>query len=813
MSHIPLTVLEDVPRVDEESDNEGRATSRRKSRASDLSSHMSSRNLKKKSSAKGGLELLSSELDPEAYYPASSRAGASKKRGARRGAGDKDEDGDVLESSTTSSQLQASRKEVVGLRDRMRTLLGDLGRESEGKDYPTEINALVRIAQEEQLIFDGVLQEIVRQVTINMIERGEILAEVRRRYNYMFNQIPKIVKTMHAELIAHRKVNKRLSKEILRARNTIFALSQQLEQVKRANDAVEQQGPKSRQRLLDILARTENVDEIMKEYHKLYRMQRKRLEDSIKSVDREKRVWVDAATNLALRIGTEHGLPDVTVLQKFEYGRVRAANHMISIIGQYYRDESATLERKSEEWKDKVTLVANAIEEEDNKCQTIVSRLSRELRTMHRSIDLDDRDELELYPGAKLVDEMSGLIEYDARTIQQALLRWVQQVGEIADRYTSERDEPYIHEIQVIRRLTDVWFNMGLTLMRKNEKNTTGRDYAEHEKTLKDLMNTVETVIRKMKTRLTGGEGIAGQAIGLQNQLEDKYTSLSGRDNTKPLNLTEKKLMADALVNWSSQLEQLSNVYTSSIRPDREKVTMGTESWLARVQDQISTDGELRAEDNVRLHNNMISWMVKLLIKTGKQAPDASWDTDFAHICKEVAMFNESLMQDSSDIEMLSDDRKELRAVNKSYTESWLMVAKRLLEAEKISGIKRMAASNAKPPTIVLSASGNNSRLGTANGPDAKKPADDEVIFFTSDLLSEGLNGKGVYHDSSVPEQPPEQTWASNLQSPSSGGGGGSGTSRAPTTPSRSVTPSVPNTTSTPATPATPTSRSFSSRP
>lgn len=65
-----------------------------------------------------------------------------------------------------------------------------------------------------------------------MFERGDILNEVRKRYSRMFIKIPRHIKGLHTELVAQRKLNRRLSEELIRSRETINDLLKELEFVR-----------------------------------------------------------------------------------------------------------------------------------------------------------------------------------------------------------------------------------------------------------------------------------------------------------------------------------------------------------------------------------------------------------------------------------------------------------------------------------------------------------------------------------------------------------------------------------------------------
>ncbi|KAJ3265732.1 hypothetical protein HDU77_003999 [Chytriomyces hyalinus] len=92
----------------------------------------------------------------------------------------------------------------------------------------------------------------------------------------------------------------------------------------------------------------------------------------------------------------------------------------------------------------------------------------------------------------------------------------------------------------------------------------------------------------------------------------------------------------------------------------------------------------------------MISWMVHLLVKSGRERPSEAWDHEFLQLTQEILAFNMNLMRDSSDIEMISDDNKSLREEIQSQSDSWIQVAKRLLTLERKNSLRVFQARGGK---------------------------------------------------------------------------------------------------------------------
>ncbi|RKO84325.1 hypothetical protein BDK51DRAFT_37820, partial [Blyttiomyces helicus] len=151
-----------------------------------------------------------------------------------------------------TSLRPTTRKEVALLKQTMIALLKEIGADMD-EDYPTEMHALLVLIEEEQKIYDAVFSEIIRQVTVNMIERGEVIAEIRKRYANMFSKIPKHVRHLHTELVAQRKLNRRLSEELLRSKETVADLLKELEIVRKHDGEVTRQAQDAQEKLVSVL--------------------------------------------------------------------------------------------------------------------------------------------------------------------------------------------------------------------------------------------------------------------------------------------------------------------------------------------------------------------------------------------------------------------------------------------------------------------------------------------------------------------------------------------------------------------------------
>ena len=53
---------------------------------------------------------------------------------------------------------------------------------------------LLELIEKEQTIYNVIFHELIRQVSVQCIDRGQLLADIRRRYANILDRIPRRVK-------------------------------------------------------------------------------------------------------------------------------------------------------------------------------------------------------------------------------------------------------------------------------------------------------------------------------------------------------------------------------------------------------------------------------------------------------------------------------------------------------------------------------------------------------------------------------------------------------------------------------------------
>jgi hypothetical protein len=461
----------------------------------------------------------------------------------------------IFKPQNEESKALTTRKEVATLRMTMNELIKSLGIDEKGK-YPTEMELFVKVIQEENKIYNTVFKEIIRQVHVNMIERGEILAEIRDRYAKMFRRIPIQILELHTELVAHRKLNRRLSEELIRSKDNIAELLSQLDHVKEFDNELNSQAKEAQTKIITLLSTAQSAEESMEAFHKLYRMQRSRLENSLRLSEKEKRLWIDAATNLAIRIGHEYGIPDLLNLQKIEEARLRATNHMIVSIGDSDSNDLEKIEGHIDTWRNSLISLSNQIVSEDFQNIEVLCRIQKQMKAALRNL-ITNEPQNNIESGHNLLTEFHIL---DVQALMGHLHYWSSEMMEVTGRFTSNRDVKVKEEATVARRLTFEWMEIALRLLRRKQESTNGEDYVPLMEILKSLRSQITDWTSNLQNRAAGEGGIVNTVAFIQSQLEDRLTLLGFKGANTPLAQEDRNSNIQLL---NSLVEQINNLISN----------------------------------------------------------------------------------------------------------------------------------------------------------------------------------------------------------------------------------------------------------
>ncbi|ORX56059.1 hypothetical protein BCR36DRAFT_280750 [Piromyces finnis] len=519
--------------------------------------------------------------------------------------------------------------------------------------YPTDMHSFLKIIKEEQQLYDIVFEELIRQVTIQMNERGELLSYLRKRYSNMFSKIPEHILNVHTELIAQRKISERLASELMRSKEVILKLIKEIDEIKIHDQEISKQAEKAQNKLLNILTESDGNDLVLEEYQKLYRMQRNRLEDNNKLTENEKRTWTNLAIGLALRIGREHGFPEIIQLQSYCNTRLLSSIQIISFINDEKIKSINELDKKIDIWSQELIELSHSIIEEDDNNIEILTKLAHEITLMQNNFDISNDTENE-------TEFSKNINMFDYSVLMKSLSDWINMTTSVSTRFTSDKDIIISEKIKLSRSISQEWCEYAYVYLRKLKKSTNGKRFAPITDKLNMIIKLIDEWYLKLEVRVTGEDGVASQVISLQNQVEDRFNYLNSKGTITKLSQQDKHILNDYLNQWQSQINNiLSNLRISS-KSDMTKVPKNINSWLSNIREILNSDYEFQKEENEKINQNMLSWMTGVLAQVSKDSHSAldENEKELSQLLQELYLFNSSLKDCDNYIEVGENNDK-----------------------------------------------------------------------------------------------------------------------------------------------------------
>uniref|UniRef100_S4RDL0 Axonemal dynein light chain domain containing 1 n=1 Tax=Petromyzon marinus TaxID=7757 RepID=S4RDL0_PETMA len=260
---------------------------------------------------------------------------------------------------TFPSMRPMARNEVVELTRVLDTWLEKLGpMEIEG---PTSIHSLLQLVQQEQCIYNAVFHEVIRQVSVQCMERGQLLAKLRwERYSSLLSRVPVLVAGLHGDVLATRAQHRRLMEQLTAFQTSVNRMASELSSVRERDGRVNAQAQREREDLKRVLNESRRNANLLEEYHSVYGLHRHRLESSMGVLQRERDGWASAALALASQLTEERSIVTVRRLRGHSQAWANVAQQHLLLLSN--RDGSVVAEVRSlvSSWAEKAARLDRA---------------------------------------------------------------------------------------------------------------------------------------------------------------------------------------------------------------------------------------------------------------------------------------------------------------------------------------------------------------------------------------------------------------------------------------------------------------------
>ncbi|KFV58692.1 Axonemal dynein light chain domain-containing protein 1, partial [Gavia stellata] len=284
----------------------------------------------------------------------------------------------------------SGRLEVIQLMEVMDSML-----EKAGVDKliritgPSQLHNALELMKAEQNIYNIVFHELIRQVSVDCVERGQLLSKLRQRYVGLLERIPEQMKTLYKKMMAQQLVDRHITEELLCFKESVGQLASQLYEVREDDCKVTKEAEKAQEELATAVQEDKVNANLLEEYRELYELQRKRLEEQVLLLARERDVWSSAACDLALKIVDRNQLTLVRRLHVSGKTLTNVLRHFIVLLASKDTGDLADLQEETEQFRERLGHVGAEIEHSEEssqgKLQIVCSSLNKRLQDFHCS--------------------------------------------------------------------------------------------------------------------------------------------------------------------------------------------------------------------------------------------------------------------------------------------------------------------------------------------------------------------------------------------------------------------------------------------
>ncbi|XP_040984004.1 axonemal dynein light chain domain-containing protein 1 isoform X3 [Aquila chrysaetos chrysaetos] len=504
----------------------------------------------------------------------------------------------------------SGRLEVIQLMEVMDSML-----EKAGVDKlirvtgPSQLHNMLELMKAEQNIYNIVFHELIRQVSVDCVERGQLLSKLRQRYVGLLERIPEQMKTLYKKMMAQRLVDRHITEELLYFKESVGQLASELREVREHDHKVTKEAEEAQEELAAAMQEAKANANLLEEYRGLYELQRRRLEEQVLLLAQERDIWSSAAYDLALKITDRNQLTLVRRLHVSGKTLTSVLKHFIVVLASKDTGDLADLQEETEQFRERLGCIGAEIERSEEssqgKLQIVCSSLNKWLQYFHCSDFSSPMNE-------KLLDE----ILQDTKNLINMLKEDLQQYG----------GEVHVRKTESLRSaasLQEHWVELGQTMLNRH------RDFAgalpPQHAALQEINQRACELYQQYNTRISGNNGTARFLTGLVRSMEDWLFKVQKLKQGSGMHEAELQAFYHKISAWLVQVDAVMSCIGSNQLHEAEsdkkphfpvvprEFFKMIQRWVLSINNEVEKNITHLNEKVTELHRNLTLWLVNLL--------------------------------------------------------------------------------------------------------------------------------------------------------------------------------------------------------
>ncbi|NXN75153.1 AXDN1 protein, partial [Himantopus himantopus] len=508
------------------------------------------------------------------------------------------------------SMKPSGRLEVIQLMEVMDSML-----EKAGVDKlirvtgPSQLHNALELMKAEQNIYNIVFHELIRQVSVDCVERGQLLSKLRQRYVGLLERIPEQMKSLYKKMMAQRLVNRHIREELLYFKESVGQLASELCEVREHDHKVTKEAEKAQEELAAAMQEAKANVNLLEEYRELYELQRRRLEEQVLLLAQERDIWSAAVYDLALKIIDRNQLTLVRRLHVSGKTLTSVLKHFIVLLASKDTGDLADLQEETEQFRERLGRVRAEIERSEEssqgKLQIVCSSLNKWLQYFHCSDSSSPMNE-------KLLDE-----------ILQDIKNLINMLKEVVQQYGGEVHLRKTESLRSAASLQERWTGLGHTVLNRH------RDFAgalpPQHAALEEINQRACELYRQYNIRISGNNGTARFLTALVRSMEDWLLKVQKLKRGSGMHEAELWAFYHKIPAWLAQVDAAMSCIGSSKLDEAEsdkkphfpvvprEFFKMIQQWVLSMSNEVEKNITHLNEKVTELYRNLTLWLVNLL--------------------------------------------------------------------------------------------------------------------------------------------------------------------------------------------------------
>ncbi|XP_049724369.1 axonemal dynein light chain domain-containing protein 1 isoform X2 [Elephas maximus indicus] len=502
------------------------------------------------------------------------------------------------------------RVEVFQLSDVMDTMLERAGVENKEYTGPTQMHKLLHMLKKEQSIYNTIFHELIRQVSVDCADRGELLSKIRERYVQMLDQIARQMIDFYKDLVAQRIMDQRILEELYNFKNVIEELTRELYLVRQHDIKLTKEAEKAHKDLAQALLDAEKNAKIVEEYHDLYTLQRGRMESDIKLLMTERDIWSSATYKLALKVIVRNKVILAKRLYLNEKGWNKYTKHFIILLSTKDTADLALLQKLTQKWRNLMNTFKQEVEQSEESTRETLQTVKNGLMKWEKFLKNTVGKGKPPFIQGDILDP-----------IHPDFKLWVKMLNDDKEKYTGDILVSKYDSLKIIKHLQENWADIGLGIFSRH-KDMEGNMPSE-QLYMEEINKTIGKLYKEYEVRINGDNGISKILPNVISSLDFWTFKLENLLGFSEIPLEELEGFDKKVDEMASQLDTLLSIIGTV--PQQADVDSGSalqanifkmiQQWLLKIDNEIDNSNIELQRHMDELHVSMVQWMVNLLIK------------------------------------------------------------------------------------------------------------------------------------------------------------------------------------------------------